>query len=341
LNKNKGTLPKEYIILKRKLKTPDRFMPVLTNLISHEESRILVLIAEKFLTASAIAEKLAGQPLKKVSSTLEKLYQNGILYKKEIYGETAYKCRSFYDIISSFLQENRYEVLGFETLHLLRQYYLSTRIRKAEKNIEKGQLKYSSKVIPIRKAVQATRHILPTQQAICFLKEVKSIALAKCGCRVAFKNCTKPLNTCLLLDKEAEYLKARGYAKEISIEKAEKVLEIADKAGLVHLTLYLPGQKVYAICSCCPCCCHDLQALLKYGKRFFIAKSDYMAVSNLDLCNGCGACINRCVFNAREMRDGKSIVNEANCYGCGLCVTTCPTGASKLVPQKKAVSKVE
>ena len=48
----------EYQILKKKLEVPDDFMSILTRLISNEESRILVLIAEKFLTAFTIAEKL-------------------------------------------------------------------------------------------------------------------------------------------------------------------------------------------------------------------------------------------------------------------------------------------
>ncbi|MFB0563965.1 MAG: hypothetical protein ACETWM_22430 [Candidatus Lokiarchaeia archaeon] len=61
-----------------------------------------------------------------------------------------------------------------------------------------------------------------------------------------------------------------------------KVLEIADKTGLVHLTLYMPGQKVYGVCSCCPCCCHELQAIHKYSKTFFIAKSNYIAICDTD-----------------------------------------------------------
>lgn len=293
-------------------------------------------MTKKFLTASTVAEKLGKKP-QQIASTLMALYQRGFLSKKIISGEEAYRCRCFYDIVSSHLQEYRYEALGFENLHRLRQYYISTRIEKTEKNIKDGQLKYSSKVIPIRKAISATQYVLPTEQAIRFLKEAKIFALTKCGCRVAFRNCNKPLDTCLLLDEEAEFLTSRGQAKKISLKEAENVLKIADEAGLVHLTLYMPGQKIYAICSCCPCCCHDLQALLKYGKALFVAKSDYIATCNTDLCNGCSECVKRCIFNAREIRNGKSMVKEENCYGCGLCVTTCPTNASKLVFKKEKV----
>jgi len=327
----------EYQALKKKLEVPDNLTSILIRLISHEESRVLVLMTEKFLTASTLAGELEEKNLEKVSSMLKALYQKGFLYKKTIEGEEAYRCRSFYDVIRSHLEEHRYDALGFENLHMLRQYYISTRIGKTEKTIKSGQLRYSSKVIPIGKAFSATQYILPTQQAIEFLKEARLIALAKCGCRVAFRNCNNPVDTCILLDEEAEYLISRGYAKRISLEESKKVLEIANEAGLVHLTLYMPGQKIYAICSCCPCCCHDLQALLKYGKTFFTAKSDYIAMCDTDLCIGCGVCIERCIFGAREMQNGKSTVKEENCYGCGLCVTTCPTKASELISRKRGM----
>jgi NAD-dependent dihydropyrimidine dehydrogenase PreA subunit len=326
----------EYQILKKKLDVPDNLMSILTRLISCEESRVLVLSTEKFLTASTVAEELGEKNVEKISSMLKVLYQKGFLYRKTIDDEEAYRCKSFYDIIRSHLEEHRYNALGIENLHMLRQYYISTRIRKTEKTIKNCQLEYSSKVIPIRKAIPATQYVLPTQQAIEFLKKAKLIALTKCGCRMAFRNCDNPVDTCIILDEEAEYLISRGYAKKISLEKSKNVLEIANRAGLVHLTLYLPGQKIYAICSCCPCCCHDLQALLKYGKKLFVTKSDYIAICDSDLCTGCGVCVERCIFNARKMIDGKSIVKEENCYGCGLCVTACPTNASGLILRKES-----
>lgn len=148
---------KEYQTLKKKLGVPDNLMSILTRLISSEESRILVLITEKFLTCSAVAEKIGENSSEKISSILKALYQKGFLYKKTIDGQDAYRCRSFYDIVRSHLEESRYDALGFENLHMLRQYYISTRIKKTEKTIKSGQLRYSSKVVPIRKAIPATQ----------------------------------------------------------------------------------------------------------------------------------------------------------------------------------------
>jgi len=41
--------------------------------------------------------------------------------------------------------------------------------------------------------------------------------------------------------------------------------------------------------------------------------------------------LERCIFRARKLENGKSVVVEENCQGCGLCTTTCSTGASRLV----------
>jgi len=86
-------------------------------------------------------------------------------------------------------------------------------------------LRYSSKVIPIRKEIAATQYILPSQQAIEFLREARLIALTKCGCRVAFRNCNNPVDTCILLDEEAKYLISRGYAKKYRSKKQIKLLK--------------------------------------------------------------------------------------------------------------------
>jgi len=126
----------EHQILKKKLEIPDNLTSILTRLISPEESQVLVLITEKFLTASSVAGELEEKNPREISSMLKALYQKGFLYEKTIDDEEAYRCRSFYDIIRSHLEEFRYDALGFENLRMLRQYYISTRIGKTEEAIK-------------------------------------------------------------------------------------------------------------------------------------------------------------------------------------------------------------
>lgn len=96
---------------------------------------------------------------------------------------------------------------------------------------------------------------------------------------------------------------------------------------VVHLTIYNPDQHIFAVCSCCECCCHDIQFLKKYGRPDLIAHADYVAEVDRAKCIECGACVNRCVFCAQENNGESVLFRQEKCYGCGVCVTTCPTGA--------------
>ena len=46
-----------------------------------------------------------------------------------------------------------------------------------------------------------------------------------------------------------------------------------------------------------------------------------------DLCIGCGACVDKCSFDAIHLEDGKATILTANCKKCKACVSVCPVGA--------------
>ena len=52
---------------------------------------------------------------------------------------------------------------------------------------------------------------------------------------------------------------------------------------------------------------------------------------NIDICAGCGTCLQACPYSAIEMLvindKSKANVREAMCKGCGTCVAACPNGA--------------
>jgi Na+-translocating ferredoxin:NAD+ oxidoreductase RNF subunit RnfB len=85
-----------------------------------------------------------------------------------------------------------------------------------------------------------------------------------------------------------------------------------------------------ALCSCCSCCCHDLQLMQAYNRKDLIARSEYIAVIDLEKCIHCGKCAERCVFGARTFANDQMQYNAAECLGCGLCVTSCPTQATTM-----------
>jgi heterodisulfide reductase subunit A len=51
--------------------------------------------------------------------------------------------------------------------------------------------------------------------------------------------------------------------------------------------------------------------------------SPNVAKVNLNLCTGCGMCVDVCPYEAVSLKDGKAEVNEVLCEGCGTCQATC------------------
>jgi MinD superfamily P-loop ATPase len=115
-----------------------------------------------------------------------------------------------------------------------------------------------------------------------------------------------------------------GYAREVTLDEALEVITLANKNGLVHLTLHMPDHELFALCSCCSCYCHDLQLLLSHGKDYITVKSDYVARDDPEKCSDCGLCMDRCGFKARYFENEKMVFDQDRCCGCGLCLTTCP-----------------
>jgi NAD-dependent dihydropyrimidine dehydrogenase PreA subunit len=143
-----------------------------------------------------------------------------------------------------------------------------------------------------------------------------------------YHRCDKPWEVCFLLDDLGDKSVERKRARRISLIEAAEVLKKADEHGLVHMTLYQPGRKIYALCSCCPCCCHDLQLLRQYHRTDLVARSDYIAMTDREQCTDCGKCVERCAFGARELQGGTLHYDPGTCLGCGLCVSVCPVNAT-------------
>ena len=106
---------------------------------------------------------------------------------------------------------------------------------------------------------------------------------------------------------------------------------MAEDAGLVHMTTNVVSQdNSYVVCNCCPCCCGGLH-WINTGHPGIYAPSRFSIKLDLDECNGCGACEDRCPFNLIEMNDGDTPeIQYEKCYGCGNCVIKCPEGALAL-----------
>ncbi|MCB2227719.1 MAG: 4Fe-4S binding protein [Desulfarculaceae bacterium] len=208
-----------------------------------------------------------------------------------------------------------------------RDQELAKRLHTFDGWVREGKIPSSSKIIPVRQSVECLQWVLPTQQVLEILRNARSFALADCLCRTTYQRCDNPRETCFYLNDVADQKVEKGMARRVSLAEASEVLKLANQHGLIHLTIYNPEQHVYALCSCCECCCHDIAFMKQFGRPDLVAHADYVAEVDPEACVQCGACVERCVFGAQSGEPGAVVFRPDKCYGCGLCVTTCAAGA--------------
>lgn len=213
--------------------------------------------------------------------------------------------------------------------------FLKSFADKYEKWNDESNFTCSSRIIPVGESFSPQQWVVHGEVVFDILKNARSFALTECLCRTHYNRCTSPRDVCFLIDDFSDKGVAHKKAWRISLDEAKAVLKKADQHGLVHLALYMPGHKIYALCSCCSCCCHDLQLLLQYHRTDLVARSDYIAVTPQDQCTSCGRCIDRCQFGARKITEGLLEYDPAACMGCGLCISACP---EKIIGMQKRQS---
>ncbi len=120
--------------------------------------------------------------------------------------------------------------------------------------------------IPVDKGVSSQAVVWPysvTKQAIL---DAEYISAGTCMCRhqgaLLDKPCTKPIDNCMLFGETARFAAERGFAKALTKDEAIKMLDAAEKAGLVHQYSYIPDHDYSVLCHCCKCHCAII-----YGAR--------------------------------------------------------------------------
>ncbi len=187
------------------------------------------------------------------------------------------------------------------------------------------------RVIP---AVDSTdlEWILPYDNVLKILETAEVFRLQDCICRKQQKSlnsgCDAPLHNCLTFSTIARSPKPGDITKQEAI----KIIDEAEKAGLVHSVSNVIDGLSY-ICNCCGCCCGILRGITKFGIENSMARANYEAVVDAPSCIGCKICLKRCQVAAIAIVDGKAVIDRDKCLGCGLCVSTCTTKAIKLLPR--------
>ena len=190
------------------------------------------------------------------------------------------------------------------------------------------------RIIPLEKAIPVDIDVMPYEKASTYLDQAQSWGVLDCICRVQKKligqGCDHTVRNCLVFSPKPGAFKKSEDIESLSREEALEILAEADREGLVH-SVNNAQTEVYYVCNCCTCSCGVLRGMVEYGSENSIARSDFYAEVDEDLCTGCEACLDRCAFNAMTMMDGICEVDRAACYGCGLCIDSCEREVLSLV----------
>ena len=213
-----------------------------------------------------------------------------------------------------------------------------------EKEMLEGLAKSTSTVhgvsIPVNIEIEADQKIIDFESMEKILQKASTYVLRDCPCRTTMGNCDAPLDVCIHLDDYGDKTVEEGSynARYVSYEEALDSVKRAQKAGLVHMA-YTKKDDPYpkAICGCCSCCCGNFAGILRFGIDFPfpLVTSEKIADYDVDVCNGCGVCVDRCHFDAWEIVNGSIVFHPERCYGCSNCTTTCPTQAIKMIDRNQ------
>ncbi len=293
---------------------------ILEFMITQEQAELLISLPG---TKSSLAVKLKRSE-QEIGSDLADFFHKGLAFKKMKDGVETFKAPAH---IAQFHDASIVWPEAPRAFYDLWKQYMEEEWPKLAPLIEQFIPKPFTRVIPVNKSIDTGKvKVLTTEDVKQTIMNADRLAVTKCTCRLTMGKCDAPLEVCLQVNRGAEYTIERGSGREVTQAEALDIIESAQDAGLVHVTMNKADIGGF-ICNCCGCCCQSFSLLVADGVSL-CDPSRYSPAIEAGKCSSCGMCEERCWFGAVAInKDGIAEVNEKKCLGCGQCATVCPEEA--------------
>lgn len=266
---------------------------------------------------------------------LESMADKGLVFAREKDGEMAYALLPMVPgIFELQFMRARTDPKSRALAKLFNDYYFSG---WGEKGFA---LKTAvARTIPIQQELPAGQAVQTYERVRDLIRGQKYSALTNCFCRheheLLGKSCGRPKEVCMIFGPFVDFAVERGFARRATAEEMFRALDLAESAGLVHLSDNLLD-RINFICNCCGCCCGILGTITKLNLPGAVAHSPYRLRVDEAACTNCGACAERCQVRALWMEGDELKRDLHRCIGCGVCVSACEFSALSLERRPEA-----
>jgi Na+-translocating ferredoxin:NAD+ oxidoreductase subunit B len=326
-----------YIQLAKKIKAPTskRFLAILDHMLTPDEARICL---ELYLPAT-VSELVGflGMDEKKLVPLLDGLIDRGILTR----GKTQFAFHTtllgfHHDLADTGVHAGPH-AMSQEIKDLWADFFYNEWsadwVKMAEERKKSGAR--GNMLTPAIGAIELSPNIkpeqlLPQENWKLQIETAKRRIVAPCGCRTLWGKCDHPRLTCFAVfdNSRGEYFlnKPGRLLKELSQEEVMSIVRKNEELGLIH----------WGVCYCCTDACEMMYSYTKHNRTDLVQPNRFQAFVNEDACIGCQDCVEKCMFDAIEMRKPagskklKAYIDGEKCRGCGVCVVGCKQKALRL-----------
>jgi NAD-dependent dihydropyrimidine dehydrogenase PreA subunit len=164
------------------------------------------------------------------------------------------------------------------------------------------------------------------------------VAAYECCCRHARAEHCQPTQVCMVIGKPfVDFILEHhpDTARRLTQPEALDLLRAEHERGHLHSAWFKDamGDRFYAICNCCKCCCGGIQSM-RSGVPM-MASSGYVAEIDRELCGQCEVCVEVCPFDAMARGEDRMVRDWEKCLGCGACEVKCTNQAIRLVRDER------